>query len=37
MVVLIMIAAMVIYVVTMDESDGPGANPTGLETPAATE
>lgn len=37
MVVLIMIAAMVVYVLSMDESEGPGANPTGLETPAAVE
>ena len=37
MVVLTMIAGIFIYVVTMDESEGPGANPTGLETPAAAE
>lgn len=35
--VLLMLAAMVVYVFSVDESIGPGADETGTETPATAE
>jgi hypothetical protein len=35
--VVLMLAAILVYVFSVDESVGPGADETGTETPAATE